>query len=54
MEQARLLIAIALSFLVFFVWNFFFVDQEAVEGDGLPVAGLGRGRWLERVLGTEE
>lgn len=31
MEQARLLIAIALSFLVFFLWNIFFVDQEAVR-----------------------
>ena len=29
MEQARLFIAIALSFLIFFVWNFFFVDKPA-------------------------
>jgi YidC/Oxa1 family membrane protein insertase len=29
MEQARLLIAIALSALVFLVWQFFFVDREA-------------------------
>ena len=27
MEQARLFIAIALSFLVFFVWNFFFTEK---------------------------
>ena len=31
MEQGRLLIAIALSFLVFFLWNAFFADQEAVQ-----------------------
>lgn len=29
MEQARLLIALALSFLVIIVWQFFFVDREA-------------------------
>ncbi|RJP76073.1 MAG: membrane protein insertase YidC [Desulfobacteraceae bacterium] len=27
MEQARMLLAIALSFLVFFVWNYFFVEK---------------------------
>jgi YidC/Oxa1 family membrane protein insertase len=31
MEQARLLIAIVLSVLVFLVWQFFFVDQKAVQ-----------------------
>ena len=31
MEQARVLIAIVLSFLVFFLWNFFFVDKQAPE-----------------------
>jgi YidC/Oxa1 family membrane protein insertase len=31
MEQGRVLIAIALSFAVFFVWNFFFVEKPAVE-----------------------
>ena len=31
MEQARVLIAIVLSFLVFFVWNFFFVDKPTPE-----------------------
>ncbi len=31
MEQARLLIAIVLSALVFLVWQFFFVDREAVQ-----------------------
>lgn len=31
MEQARLLIAIVLSFLVFFIWNVFFVDPEATR-----------------------
>ena len=31
MEQARVLIAIVLSFLVFFLWNFFFVDKPAPE-----------------------
>jgi YidC/Oxa1 family membrane protein insertase len=29
MEQARLLIAIALSFLVFLVWSYFFTDRES-------------------------
>ena len=29
MEQARLFIAIALSFLVFFAWNFFFAEKPA-------------------------
>ncbi len=31
MEQARLLIAIVLSAAVFLVWQFFFVDREAVQ-----------------------
>ncbi|MBW2513819.1 MAG: membrane protein insertase YidC [Deltaproteobacteria bacterium] len=31
MEQARVLIAIVLSFLVFFLWNFFFVEKQAPE-----------------------
>jgi YidC/Oxa1 family membrane protein insertase len=31
MEQARLLIAIVLSALVFLVWQFFFVDREEVQ-----------------------
>lgn len=31
MEKARLFLAIALSFLVFFLWNVFFVDKETVE-----------------------
>jgi YidC/Oxa1 family membrane protein insertase len=31
MEQARVLIAIVLSFLVFFVWNFFFVEKPAPQ-----------------------
>ncbi len=31
MEQGRLLIAIVLSFLVFLLWQFFFVDKEAVQ-----------------------
>jgi len=31
MEQARLVIAIVLSVLVFLVWQFFFVDQEAAK-----------------------
>jgi YidC/Oxa1 family membrane protein insertase len=31
MEQARILIAIVLSFLVFFLWNFFFVEKQAPE-----------------------
>ena len=30
MEQGRVLIAIALSFLVFFAWNFFFVEKPEV------------------------
>jgi YidC/Oxa1 family membrane protein insertase len=36
MEQARLLIAIVLSFLVFFIWNVFFVDQEALQPSRPP------------------
>jgi YidC/Oxa1 family membrane protein insertase len=31
MEQARMLLAVALSFLVFFVWQYFFVDDQAVQ-----------------------
>ena len=31
MEQARLVIAIALSVLVFLAWQFFFVDKEAIQ-----------------------
>ena len=31
MDQARVFIAIVLSFLVFFVWEMFFVDREAVK-----------------------
>lgn len=31
MEQARILIAIALSFLVFFLWEFFIVDKKPVQ-----------------------
>lgn len=31
MEQARLLIALALSFLVILVWQFFFVDRDAAK-----------------------
>ena len=31
MEQARLFMAIALSFLIFFLWNVFFVEKETVE-----------------------
>jgi YidC/Oxa1 family membrane protein insertase len=31
MEQARLVIAIVLSVLVFLAWQFFFVDQEAIQ-----------------------
>ena len=33
MEQARLLLAIALSFLVLFVWSMFFVDRQPVSKD---------------------
>ena len=29
MEQARLLIAIVLSALIFLLWQFFFVDHES-------------------------
>ncbi|MBW1899112.1 MAG: membrane protein insertase YidC, partial [Deltaproteobacteria bacterium] len=31
MEQARMFLAIALSFLVFFVWNYFFVEKQDVH-----------------------
>ena len=34
MEQVRLIIAIGLSFLVFFIWDAFFVEKEPVK----PVA----------------
>ena len=34
MDQARLVIAIALSFLVFFIWNIFFIDKETVQKPG--------------------
>ena len=34
MEQARLVIAIALSFLVFFLWNIFFTDKQIVQKPG--------------------
>jgi len=37
MDQARVLIAIVLSFAVFFLWNFFFVDKEPPETEA-PVA----------------
>jgi len=30
MEQARMFLAIALSFLVFFIWNYFFVEKKEV------------------------
>jgi YidC/Oxa1 family membrane protein insertase len=31
MEQARMLLAVVLSFLVFFLWQYFFVDEQAVQ-----------------------
>lgn len=31
MEQGRMFLAIALSFLVFFVWNYFFVEKQEVN-----------------------
>ena len=34
MEQSRLVIAIALSFLVFFLWNIFFTDKQTVQKPG--------------------
>ncbi len=34
MEQARLVIAIALSFLVFFLWNIFFTDKQTFQKPG--------------------
>jgi YidC/Oxa1 family membrane protein insertase len=36
MEQARILIAIGLSFLVFFLWELFFIDREAVQPPEKP------------------
>ena len=38
MEQARLLIALALSFLVIIVWQFFFVDRDAKKQPTKPAA----------------
>jgi YidC/Oxa1 family membrane protein insertase len=39
MEQARMFLAIALSFLVFFVWNYFFVEKPEKDSpqQGLPI-----------------
>ena len=37
MEQARILLAIVLSFLVFFLWETFFVDSNAVHKKNEPV-----------------
>lgn len=31
MEQSRIIVAIALSFLVFLVWDYFFIDKEATQ-----------------------
>ena len=47
MQQSRLFIAIALSFLVFFLWEIFFVDRESlvqnnnnntIQSDNIDVA----------------
>ena len=38
MEHARMFIAIVLSFLVFFVWETFFVDREAIKPTVSPTA----------------
>ena len=38
MEQVRLIIAIGLSFLVFFIWDAFFVEKEPVKPVTSPVA----------------
>ncbi len=37
MEQGRLFIAIALSFLIFFLWNYFFVEKPAPPEESAPV-----------------
>ncbi len=37
MEQARLLLAIALSFLVFLVWNLFFIDRQPLPPPDQPL-----------------
>jgi len=34
MEQVRLLLAIALSFLVFIIWNLFFVEKQEIQKPG--------------------
>ncbi len=34
MEQARLFLAIALSILVFVLWQFFFVDKQQIQQQG--------------------
>ena len=31
MDQARVILAIVLSFLVFFLWEYFTVDKDAVK-----------------------
>ncbi len=50
MEQARVLIAIVLSFLVFFLWNFFFVEKQTPEA---PIAETA-GRKTEKDIITQE
>ncbi len=37
MEQGRLFIAIALSFMIFFLWNYFFVEKPAPPAETAPV-----------------
>jgi len=51
MEQARVLIAIVLSFLVFFLWNFFFVEKQTPE---TPIAETTAQKAEEDVLAKEE
>lgn len=39
MDQLRVLLAIALSFIVFFVWNLFFIEQKPVGESGREQSG---------------
>ena len=51
MEQARVLIAIVLSFLVFFLWNFFFVEKQTPEA---PIAETAAQKTEEEIVTQAE
>ncbi len=51
MEQSRVLIAIVLSFLVFFVWNFFFVEKQTPKA---PIADTAVQKTEEEIVAQAE